>query len=258
VGFLDVAGTASPEDDRRLWTQGVDAIAADPEEVSRSDRHILTEVRGRLPSDPRELRHPTAMATVRLLHASLRRKLFLEREDPSWADMLPFSRLPDFGRLLGETTDQDRDELLAAISMSDGLFGTLFSDSLAVRAVADVESEERTFVLHPMEDFALAPVEDKTAHAYLEYAPDRLRLYHREHSDLFLDIELDLYEMLSRVRSGFTPSREELRGEWLNLRLFKEQIARLPSERLILIDGVGSVVAIARQGRTVQFMGELS
>ena len=59
-------------------------------------------------------------------------------------------------------------------------------------------------------------------------------LKHKEQPALGLEIDLDLYETLIRVLAGFTPSREELRGTWLNLRIFKDQVARLRTEELLL------------------------
>ena len=64
--------------------------------------------------------------------------------------------------------------------------------------------------------------------------------------DVFLEIDVDLYESLARIGLGFTPSREELRGAWLNLRIFKEQLASVPSDSLLLIRSDGDAYRIAR------------
>ena len=47
---------------------------------------------------------------------------------------------------------------------------------------------------------------------YVEYAPDSCAWPTKRDPDLTLEIDLDLYEMLSRILDGFTPSREEQRG----------------------------------------------
>ena len=90
----------TPGDDARLWTLGADAIRADPVGVSRTDRELLDELRERLPNGTAQLLDRQARADLRLLHASLRRKLYFETEDPGWVRMLPYDRLGDFVRQL--------------------------------------------------------------------------------------------------------------------------------------------------------------
>jgi hypothetical protein len=83
-------------------------------------------------------------------------------------------------------------------------------------------------------DFSLEPWDRSAAAPYVEYAPDSLRLWHRNRPGLELEVGLDLYEMLSRILDGFTPSREELRGAWLNLRIFKDHLATFGVDSLLL------------------------
>jgi hypothetical protein len=234
VGTLDVAQTAGPDDDARIWSEGVEALLPDPPGLDRTDRQLLSELRERLPLSARELNDRRARADLRLLHSSLRRKLFLEREEPEWIDMLPYDRLEQFMELLKHCSDADRDDLTRAISQSEGLFSHQFRDVLAVRLASESSGAERSFATHPATDFELFPL-DRTEYAqYVEYAPDSLRLQHKTYRSLALDIDLDLFETLVRVLAGFTPSREELRGTWLNLRIFKEQVASLRSDELLL------------------------
>jgi hypothetical protein len=89
---------------------------------------------------------------------------------------------------------------------------------------------------------------------FVEYQPDLLVLRHKHREDVLLEIDVDLYESLARIGAGFTPSREELRGAWLNLRIFKEHLASMPSESLLLIRGGGDAYRIARvtEGGAIQ------
>jgi serine/threonine protein kinase len=235
VGTLDVAKTADPQDDARLWMGGADAVAGDPPSLARNDRQLIAEIRERLPLSPSELEQARAQADLRLVQASLRRKLFLEREDPGWLAMFPYARLADFLRLLREgCRESDHADVIRAVSNSDGLFSDEFGEYLSVRLVAESESADRSFVLHPAEEFVLGLRDESGSAMYVEYAPDGLRLESTRLPGVRLDIDLDLYETLMRVRRGFTPSREELRGAWLNLRIFKEQLASAPSDSLLL------------------------
>jgi serine/threonine protein kinase len=234
VGTLDVARTADPGDDGRLWTLGADAIRPDPRGVTRSDRLLLGELRERLPNSAEQLNDRQARADLRLLQASLRRKLYLEREDPGWLRMLPYDRLDRFVRQLNACDDDERRRLVRAIANSEGLFNPQFQDVLAVRLASETDDRARSFVTHDSEDFLLERVDRSGAASYVEYAPDTLRLRHLDRVGLELEVDLDLYETLSRILDGFTPSREELRGAWLNLRIFKDQLAAFGAETLLL------------------------
>jgi serine/threonine protein kinase len=234
VGTLDVARTADPRDDGRLWTLGVDAIRADPAGIRRSDRLLLGELRERLPNSTAQLADRQARADLRLLQASLRRKLYLEREDPGWLGMLPYDRLDLFMRQLDGCSEGERRRLVRAIANSEGLFNPGFQDVLAVRLASETHGPARSFVTHASDDFVLGPVDRSATATYVEYAPDTLRLRHIEREELQLDVDLDLYETLTRILDGFTPSREELRGAWLNLRIFKDQLAAFGADTLLL------------------------
>jgi hypothetical protein len=234
VGTLDVAKTSNPEDDSRLWALGVAALRPDPPSLSRTDRELLAELKERLPTSTAQLADRRARVGLRLLQASLRRKLFLEREDPDWVSMYPYDRLADFIRQLQTSSPDDRDDMAAAISNSEGLFNASFGNVVAVRLARENEASDRSFVTHPAEGFRLEPLDRIALAHYVEYAPDSLVFRHAEDESVALEIDLDLFEMLIRVLEGFTPSREELRGAWLNLRIFKDQLASVPSDALLL------------------------
>lgn len=247
VGSLDVTRTADPGQDSKLWTLGTKALPADPPGIIRSDRQHLDELRERLPNGPEQLTDEKARGALRLLHASFRRKLFFEREDPGWNGMLPYDRLADFVRQLRDCTGRDLERIVKAISRSEGLLTDEFGDVLAVRLSSeDVSSMARTFVTHDSTDYELAPVDQSPAATFVEYQPDVLRLRHKELPELVLDVDLDLFETLSRILGGFTPSREERRGAWLNLRIFKERLATVGAESLLLTPDGDSYFEIAR------------
>lgn len=234
VGTLDVAKTSNAEDDARLWALGVAALRPDPPTLARSDRELLEELKERLPKSSAQLFDRRARGSLRLLQASLRRKLFLEREDPEWISMYPYDRLGAFIRQLRTCGPEDRDAIATAISNSEGLFNESFADVVAVRLARESDGADRSFVTHPAEHFRLDALDRGAMARYVEYASDSLVFRHARDESVALEIDLDLFEMLTRVLEGFTPSREELRGAWLNLRIFKDQLASVPSESLLL------------------------
>ncbi len=234
LGEIDVAKTAQPEEDADLWLTGIDALRPEPDGLSRSDRTIIKEVIDRLPASGRQLLQGSGREDLILAMSSLRRKRFVEREDPGWTDMLPFKeRMHGYTALLA-SDHLEAGAIVRAISNSEGLYHLGFSHNLAVRMVADGDVEFRTYAMRGSQEFLLEPLDHSRLAKFVEYRPDSLRLRHLQHKDVWLDIDLDLYETLMRISEGFTPSREDLRGTWLNLRVFKERLASLPMESLLL------------------------
>ena len=56
-----------------------------------------------------------------------------------------------------------------------------------------------------------------------------------------------------RMRFGYLPSRDDLRGSWLSLQTFKEQVASMPSRQLLIqpLSGEMTRVEIDDEGRIV-------
>jgi serine/threonine protein kinase len=235
LGTLDVSRTTDPAQDAQLWLEGAEAIRPAADSGPGRDVPLLQHLRDAIPQSADHLLEPATRGHLRFVHASLRRKSFLERDDPAWIEMLPYRQLGEFLRQLSDgPTPDDLAVTVRAVSNSEGLFSDLFSDRLAVRLVEDGAGAARTFVLHALTDFTLARHDFGEAARYLEYAPDTLRMSHRKHRSIKLELDLDLHETLARIREGFTPSREELRGAWLNLRIFKDQLASIPADSLLL------------------------
>ena len=124
---------------------------------------------------------------------------------------------------------------------------------LAVRMVQDFDAQDRSFVTHGADEFRLEVVGAGRSAQFIETLPDLLRFSHHAIPSLALDIDVDLWEALMRMKSGFTPSREDLRGSWLSLQTFKEQVASMPSRELLIQASAGTMtsVRVADDGRIV-------
>lgn len=247
VGSVDVARTAQPELDTRLWTEEIGSLI-DADSAPDSVVESLTATR----HEARGVADRAAQAErFAQTHAMLRRVHFFAREDPDWQEMLPYSSISAFKALLAGEDEGAVSGIGEAISRSEGLFGAAFGDVIAVRLVGDLEGSDRTFVRHSLDDFVLVPVVPSSGLEYIEFEPDRLRLSHRDRPDVHLEIDLDLFETLARIRSGFRPSRDELRGAWLNLRVFKESLGSMASGELLLSRGERRFFRIHRSANAI-------
>jgi serine/threonine protein kinase len=251
LGSLDVAVRPIPEEDGRLWLRGPDALAVVGQKPSEPDRELLDdlwEVARDSGPDSRD------WAGLRLAHSALRRKHYMEREDAAYLDMFPYEYLQSFMAALVKPP-QDANRIISeAISHSEGLRAATGQGILAVRVVQDLGAEDRSFISYKADLFKLEVIGGGKDSNYIEFRPDRLLFHHKTIPSLELEIDVDLWEALMRMRSGFTPSREDLRGSWLSLQTFKEKIASTPSRELMIqpksgpihrvyADDSGSIVA---------------
>jgi hypothetical protein len=170
--------------------------------------------------------------------------------------MLPYDGLRRFlAALSGDLGDISAD-IADAITASEGLRTTHRpSDEaprgepiLAVRMVDDLEARDRSFVTRPTDEFSTVLIDQSATAEHVEYAPAGLRFASISDPDLALDIDLDVFEALTRMRSGFVPSREDLRGTWLSLSTFKERLASRPSRQLLLVGATGLQTTIGVDG----------
>ena len=85
-----------------------------------------------------------------------------------------------------------------------------------------------------MEDFETTTFDEGAESGFFEHGPRLLHFTAKENPTLELDINVDVYEVLMRMRAGYTPSREDLRGAWLSLESFKQRVAAMSSMELLL------------------------
>jgi serine/threonine protein kinase len=250
LASLDVAVRPLPEEDSKLWLRGPEAIPEFAPDIARPDRALLEHIWTNARASGRD---SGQWAGLRLAHGSLRRKHYLEREDPGHLDMFPYEHLQGFLSALVEPPPDGVQRIAEAIGHSEGLRSSAARGVLAVRMVQDLGARDRSFVVHRSDMFDLTVVGTGGAATYVENQPDRIRFAHRRDLLLSLDIDVDLWEALMRIGSGFTPSREDLRGSWISLQTFKQQVASMPSQELRVQSSSGALsrVYVDEDGRIV-------
>lgn len=203
------------------------------------DRDVLRSLFDDLPRDfsgrPTEHRVDAHQAYV----AMSRRRAFFERRDGGWRGMLPYrsaERMLDLVR--GKTPlDEVLPEILSAINRGEGLsdFGRL-GGKLALQVREVERGTVRSYRVFPAERFSLA-IRDAGTHArFVEHMPAGLVLQYRSATGIEaeLQIDLDVFEMLSRVGEGYRPSIEEEQGQVLNLAVFKNVLGSEPYREVLL------------------------
>lgn len=173
-------------------------------------------------------------------HIMLRRKVFFERVDNEWRNMLPYTRYEEFLELVTKKDvtklEEARDALVYAISLSEGIFGNMGREYLCLRTAQDPRVTIKSFRRFRRDRFRCRVMTAGAQSKYIEYLPAMLLLEYRqeENANIRLEIGLDLYEMLHHIRQGYTPSLNELRGSFVSLLIFKRQLASTRYDEVLL------------------------
>lgn len=242
---LDIGATSDPQLDRMLsFSSPAGSSVSQTErllftfaERGDYDRSVLRKVFEELPDNSNG--GPERAAAYRAYLAMLRRRTFFERREADWAQMLPFRSA---GRLLalirdGETLGEILQGMLHALNRGEGLTKPeLLGDRLAIRVRHVEKGTIRSYRLFPAERFGLA-IDDTAARArFVEHLPGGLVLHYRGPNRVEADlrINLDVFELLERLNSGYRPSVEDEQGVYRQLAIFKNILGSEPYQEVLL------------------------
>lgn len=210
----------------------------------RIDELNLFTLYKKRPQSPEE-RNPEALKASRLYVTSLRRKLYFEgnlasfdmQGKPFLVDLLPYDNLIEFMQFVETGTDPGehlKKAIILAISRSESIYdATRGEENICIRTRHDTDAKVKAFFTYSSDQFTLAQPQPGSQGQYVEFLPASIILRHTIRP-IELEISLDLYEMLMRIRDGYVPAAGEMRTFFLNLLMFKKQLMATPSEQMLL------------------------
>lgn len=174
---------------------------------------------------------------------SLKRKLFFETLEPGWNRLLPYKQKNEFIELIkngnsNPVLEAVKNKLLNAISRTeDPTEKELSEQYLLIRNRKEIETDLKSYKGIKKDKFHLT-IENigggETRDHYIEETPSHLSLIYDERASLRLDLDMDLFELLFRILDGYYPSINELRGSFINLMIFKNQLANEVQDTVII------------------------
>lgn len=244
---IDVGQVSNPELDRTFAFVGPNTLPQSRfrfESRGHYDDDLLNKVYSTLPRRGNTSRlRQEEMHLHRQYVATLRRRQYFERRDNRWRQMLPYRQAQHFLDLVvgadEATLHNEVDSVLHAINRGEGLTkpGGL-GRKLALR-VRDVKGGTiRSYRVFDRELFTMCKPTIAAASRFIEYMPPGLVLRFKgggtESAEL--QMNLDIYEMLSRLRKGYRPTLEELQGFYLSLAIFKNVLSSAPYQEVLLTE----------------------
>lgn len=222
---------------------------------SRIDEDDLLSLYAERPESPDE-RTPEKLKAAQDYVTILRRKLFFEgRLDQESTEhrvldpLIPYDNVREFIDFIANGKDLQgklKDSIILAISRSESIYDEERGrENICIRTRQHGNGRVRAFYTYPASEFSLTCEQANQQARYVEFLPSALRLQHAG-SNISLDISLDLYETLMRIREGYVPAAGEMKAFFLNLLMFKKQLMSSPSERLLLAESDYQLYQIRR------------
>jgi len=145
-----------------------------------------------------------------------------------------------------DTGGRLKEAIILAISRSETIYDAQRAkENICIRTRHDASSKVKAFFVYPADQFALSLPKSGPPGMFIEFLPSYIVLRNVERP-VELEISLDLYEMLMRIRDGYVPAAGEMRAFFLNLLMFKKQLMATPSERLLITDNDFRIYQLTR------------
>lgn len=264
---IDVAEVSNPDIDRELGflnpqTRAITRFSF--AERTGYDDELVEVLFKNLPRDYSSKNRARLIAKHRHYLSHMRRRHFFERRDSGWKEMLPYGSIDSFLGAIEQAGEKGMDEvtaILRAINRGEGLSDPArLGNQLALRVRQVEKGTLRSYRLFDGDHFSLRTEQETAAHPFLECLSQALVLLYNSGGGhkACLRINLDIYEMLMRLNSGYRPSIEEQEGFLLSLSVFKNLLAAVPYKEVLLTKAGHLFYEIRREeeGRLVMKVSE--
>lgn len=266
ISELDVAQIANPKIDNFIHFHApeddllIKLLLPGPE--AKQDIIPLEGIYANLPQGTDD-NDPIHQANAHLYHQSIRRKLYFEGSEeelksagfPLWSDFLPYKNFTRFLHVIREREDKFhelRNDLTLAISKSERIYNEIIGrENLCLCSTSAAKAITKGFYSFPASDFKVLVKDIRFQEEFLEYTPNAL--YYRyvgagsnPKYPLELEIPIDLFEVLCRIREGYIPAASEVRTFFLNLEMFKRRIVSRRPDKIFLTDDDTTLYEIRR------------
>ncbi len=240
----DIAETSLPSEDRNLFFSAhnkQDYLAFEEREIELLDwfnhqKHLI----------PVHEQTPEIVERIQRLHKNYIRHQFYEGKIDYFL-RIPYQSVRVFCQKLeiipdaGEQTNEETVKSISkAISFNEGCDNKDITDRYLVISPSQVTDPiSSSYRIFPLTDFEFRVNKAEHLVKFLEYEPDNLLFRHIHEKKIKLEISLDLYEMLYFIGKGFSPSLNDLRGRYIELKIFKNLLENLTyNEVLVTKDNI--------------------
>lgn len=242
---IDIAKVSNPDLDRKLGflsPQNHKPSRFNFDERGSYDEALVEALFRNLPRDYSSKNRSRLIAKHRNYLSHMRRRHFFERRDLGWKEMLPYASIDPFLDAIKQPGAKGAEEvtaILRAINRGEALSDPVrLGNQLALRVRQVDKGTIRSYRLFDGERFTLRTEQEAAAHPFLECLSQALVLLYDsgDGHKASLRVNLDIYEMLTRLNNGYQPSIEEQEGFYLSLAVFKNVLSAAPYQEVLLTE----------------------
>lgn len=248
---VDVADMPLPKLDNRLYflnpkTELPEHLITKADSGSNPDLNYLEEYFTNKPEGTSD-NDETRKRNADLFLSAMKRKLYFEGSDDYLKEhfaidhysFLPYRYFETFSDFLftGKDPQNDlRNDLVLAISKSEKIYNDeVGRENVCISSNSLKKSTTKAFYGFTAADFEVVLPDVGNQTNYIEYFPDHIIFRHIDKT-ASLEINIDLFEILMRIKEGYVPTSIEIRTFFLNLEMFKRRILAKRSTTVILTE----------------------
>ncbi|WP_433938504.1 protein kinase domain-containing protein [Paenibacillus lautus] len=240
---IDAAEVPVPSTDRQLSLIAASgqSLYQQADLASKHDLALLDRLFDSRPKDYRDFQEAGKVEAFRHFLKMSKRKYYCEglHAASEGEKLLPYNHAEVFAELVSGAKDPTiiKPDLIRAISYTEQVYHAYADGNICIREIKQKGSSIVSVRVFPERLFAVRVQRPPGGDSgYVEHIPDSIELYYMTNPRIKFTITLDLYELLMKVLQGYVPSRQELRGPFINLTIFKNQISGLHYDTLILTE----------------------
>jgi len=182
-----------------------------------------------------------------LFLSAMKRKLYFEGNDDylneqfaiNHYSFLPYRYFKSFIEFLSTGKDPQNDlrnDLVLAISKSEKIYNDeVGRENVCISSNSLKKSTTKAFYGFTAADFEVVLPDVGNQTNYIEYFPEHIIFRHIDKT-ASLEINIDIFEILMRIKEGFVPTSIEIRTFFLNLEMFKRRILAKRSTTVFLTE----------------------
>jgi len=248
---IDVADMPLPKIENHLYflnpkSESVNQIFHKNNFTSKLDLDYLEEYFNGKPqgtSDEDPLRRDNAEMYLN----SIKRKVFFEGNDSFLQEQydvnhysfLPykyFKRFVEFLKTGHDDSYELRNDIVLAISKSEKIYNEIIGrENVCISSNNSKKIQTKAFYGFKAADFEVVQPEVGNQTRHIEFFPDHIVFRHVDKS-ASLEINIDLFEILMRIKEGYVPTSIEIQTFFLNLEMFKRRILAKRSMKVFLTE----------------------
>jgi hypothetical protein len=248
---IDVADMPLPKIENHLYflnpkSEATEFLVSKNSISSKPDLDYLEEYFKGKPegtSDNDESRKANAEAFL----TSIKRKIYFEGDDDYLKEQfavnhysfLPYRYYERFVNFLKTGIDNSqelRNNIVLSISKSEKIYNEIVGcENVCISSSNQKKSQTKAFYGFKAADFEIVLPEVGNQSKYIEFFPDHIIFRHVDKS-ASLEINIDLFEILMRIREGYVPTSIEIQTFFLNLEMFKRRILGKRSMKVFLTE----------------------